>query len=833
MPDIHPLRYIIHITPDMDRFVFSGQVTIQLQADRPTAEIVLHSLDLAIWRCQLARNDTWTDLAFGVDPKRERLTIHLSESLIGPLTVRIDYQGIINDTMGGFYRSQATHGGHTHRLAVTQFQESSARQAFPCMDHPLYKAIFEVTLTVPEALTVLANTLPLREEPVAPDHKRVTFQPSPRMSTYLLFFGIGPFELAVDPEDARVRLAHLPGLGHTTALGLTFGRQALHYCEAYYDVPYPLPKMDLIAIPDFAFGAMENWGAITFRENLLLHFPELTSKAGVQRICEVIAHEIAHQWFGNLVTPADWKYLWLNESFATYFGYGVVAHYHPQWGVWDQFLLTETATALTRDGLRETFAIEIPGGEHVVINSSTAPIIYNKGASILRMIQGVIGQEAYQAGVRGFLRQHQYDCAESHHLWEAFESASDQPITAIMQSWIGQPGHPLITAARQGDRLTLHQKRFTYLDAPAEQCWTVPVTMWLWDADGNRRREQLLMETEHVRFDLPAGTRSYKINCDQAGFYRVRYEEADNLAVLGGHIRTQALGPEDRWGIQNDLYALVRHGHMDLDTYLTYLDYYAGEKEFLPLASIAGHLLQAMLVAPPDRRGAIADRGRGLVEAVLVRIGFAPDADESQTTAILRDQLLWQGALWAHPPSVAFGTEQFDRLVTGHAVHPDIAKAVMQIAARTQGESTLGWLQERFDQTPSEHERMNILGALGAFEEWSVSEAALDFSLTRVPPRNRFIPIVALAANPAAQPHLWDWYQSHREPLEQMHPLLYERVITAILPYGGLDREAEVRRFAEAYLQTHAHLGDAMRLALENLEINGRMRAAMRAMTQG
>jgi aminopeptidase N len=828
MPHIHPLHYTIHITPDLEKFEFKGRVTIRLQADAPTDVVHLNVLELAVWQCRMSKGDGWADLAYCVDPAKERLAVHLPQPCTGPITLCIDYQGMINDKMAGFYRSRATHEGRDYLLAVTQFQESSARQAFPCMDHPVHKAIFELTMTAPRDLAVLANTLPLSEEAVEPLHKRITFQPSPRMSTYLLFFGLGDFELARDGEDGRVRLAHLPGLGHTTQLGLTFGRKALQYCEAYYDIPYPLPKLDLIAVPDFAFGAMENWGAITFRENLLLHFPELTSKAGVQRICEVIAHEIAHQWFGNLVTPADWKYLWLNESFATYFGYGVVAHYHPRWGVWDQFLLTETANALSRDGLRDTIAIEIPGGEHVVINSSTAPIIYNKGASILRMIEGVIGLEAYQRGVRRYLHRHRYACARSHHLWEAFEQASAQPVTAMMQSWIGQPGHPLISASRQGDTLTLRQKRFSYLDAAADQTWDVPITLSIWTSDGAGRRQTLLMRADTATVDLPENTESYKINCDQTGFYRVCYEDAHNLAALGRRIHDRSMGAEDRWGIQNDLYALVRQGSLPLKAYLDYLDYYASETEFLPLASVAGHLLQAMLVAPADRQPAVAARGRALVEPVLDRIGFAPAGDEPQTTAVLRDQLLWQGALWGHAPAVAFAAEQFDQLMAGRTVHPDIARAVMQIAAWTRGETALPWLCRRVDETPSEHERMNVLAALGAFGTWPLAQAALTFTLEKVPPRNRFMPIVAVAANPAAQPHLWTWYLNNLNRMEAFHPLLYERVITAILPSGGLDREEEVRAFCRAYIPARPHLADAVRLALENLEINARMRAGLR-----
>ncbi len=828
MATIHPVRYGIHITPDLDRFSFQGQVTIDFQAETPTPSIILNALELTIERCRLREREQWRTIDFSVDAAKETLTLKLPEPQSGRIVVRIDYQGSINDKMSGFYRSQATHGEKTYHLAVTQFQESSARQAFPCMDHPLHKAVFELTLTAPNKLTVLGNTLPLREEAVNETHKRVVFQETPQMSTYLLFFGLGEFELARDAEDQRVRLAHLPGLGHTTALGLTFGRQALQYCESYYDIEYPLPKMDLIAVPDFAFGAMENWGAITFRENLLLHFPDLTSKSGVQRICEVIAHEIAHQWFGNLVTPADWKYLWLNESFATYFGYGVVAHYQPQWGIWDQFLLTETASAMARDGLRETFAIEIPGGEHVVINSSTAPIIYNKGASILRMIEGYIGREAYQQGVRAYLRQHQYACAESQDLWRAFEGASAEPISAMMQSWIGQPGHPRLAVSRQDDTLTLRQERFTYLDKPSDQLWNIPVTLNVWTADGAQHERAFSMQDKTATVKLPADSLAYKFNTNQTGFYRVAYEDPANETALGRLIAEQRLSAEDRWGIQNDLYAMVRGGRRSMNDYLAYLAHYRQESAFLPLASITGHLFQAFLVAPEDRREPIIAQGRDLAGRALERIGYSPVEGELHTTAILRDQLLWQGAVWGFEPAARFAAEQFARMTAGHPVHPDISRAVMQLGAWQGDAAALSFLCSRFAQSPSEHERMNILAALGTFQKWDLCEEALNFSLQNVPPRNRFIPIVALAANAAARPHLWPWYQSQVQTLEKFHPLLYERVITAIIPYGGLDREAEVRGFAKDYMQTHEALGDAIRLALENLEINSGMRTALK-----
>ncbi len=823
---IRPKNYRLEITPDLQQFRFSGRVTMDMEADLSTDRVVLNLLELAVWRCRLKIGEGWQDCAFSIEPNREELIVILTEARTGHFQLQIDYQGQINDKMAGFYRSGYEKGNQTHYIAVTQFQESSARQAFPCMDHPLYKATFDLVMNVPENLQVIANTPMAREQELSPGIKQVIFERSPTMSTYLVFFAVGAFEFFQDDVDPRVRVATLPGLENTTSLGLSFGRKALKYCEDYYGIDYPLAKMDLIAVPDFAFGAMENWGAITFRENLLLFFPETTSAEGVERICEVIAHEIAHQWFGNLVTPADWKFLWLNESFATYFGFGVVAHNHPDWGTWDQFLHTQTATAMARDGLRATFPIEIPGGEHVVINSSTAPIIYNKGASMLRMIEGYIGEDCYKQGVRTYLGSHAYGCARSHHLWEAFEDAASVPITAMVQNWIGQPGYPLITARRQGDTLNLEQQRFTYLPHPTEQTWIVPVTLQCWTVSGDRRELSILMEDTHLRVDLPDDVIAYKLNTDQTGFYRVHYDDDSlNLAALGGRIKDRSLAHTDRWGLQNDLFALVRAGHLPLDTYIDFIGHYVDEDQYLPLVSITGHLQQAFGVVPDQDRSRIAKIGGTMAESVLTSIGMAPEEGEPHTRSALRNQLLWQAAGWGAESVITFAVDQFEQMAAGHNVHPDIARSIMQVGARVKGAAALDWFKTRFVQSPSEHERMNILAGMGAFGQWDLIQEALAFALDAVPPRNRFVPIVAAAGNTFAVPYLWDWYKNHLQNLETFHPLLYERVITGIVPMGGLDREEEVKAFFETYLTQRPQLKDAVELALENLAINSHMRA--------
>ena len=394
------------------------------------------------------------------------------------------------------------------------------------------------------------------------------------MSTYLLFFGVDEFSFIKDKGDVVVRVATQPGSEKYGQFGLQFGRKALEFCQQYYEIDYPLSKLDLISVPDFAFGAMENWGAITFRENLLLHYPGITSKTGEERICEVIAHEIVHQWFGNLVTPSDWKYLWLNESFATYFGYGVVNHYYPEWDMWQQFLSSQTQKALDRDALRETTSIEIPGGEHVIINTSTAPIIYNKGGSVLRQVEGYIGKKNFKRGLQGYLRKYQYSCASSHHLWESLEDASKLPVTPLMKSWIEQPGFPMVHVQRSGRKLLLRQERFSYLPNPSSQKWIIPLSIRFFYKDRHSETVSVLFQDKRLEMDIPQDVVAYKLNDAQMGFYRVMYHDEDNFHRLGEKVLAKDLSPEDRWGLQNDLYALVKSGAVSLNRYLGFLSNY-------------------------------------------------------------------------------------------------------------------------------------------------------------------------------------------------------------------------------------------------------------------
>jgi tricorn protease interacting factor F2/3 len=824
MTAVRPIRYTLRIAPDLVRFCFSGKVEIELEPRRPVHHVVLNILDLAVRSCTLKIHDKNLLCSFQVDPKKEELRINLPGTVDGEFLLIIDYQGWINEKMAGFYRSTYKYNDNIRFIAVSQFQESDARRAFPCMDHPAKKAVFDVEMIVDDNLVALSNGPVEAEEALAGGKKRVRFKRTPPMSTYLLFFGVGAFNIQADETDPRVRSVTLPGRERYHKFGLEFGRKALQFCEAYYRIPYVLDKMDLIAVPDFAFGAMENWGAITFRENLILHYPEATSRSGEMSICNVVAHEIAHQWFGNLVTPSDWKYLWLNESFATFFAYGVVDHYHPEWQAWDQFLLGQTAPAMRRDGLTDTCAIEIPGGEHVVINTSTAPIIYSKGSSILRVVREYIGGEDLRKGLQHYLKTFEYANAASHHLWEALEDVSGKPVITLMKSWIEQPGHPLIETRRDGHVLTLTQKRFTYLENTSDQTWPVPVTISVYSETGGPRMISILLESRSAQVDLGAGIAAYKINAGQTGFYRVAYRTPEDLSAVGRRVADKALSPEDRWGLQNDLFALVQSGGAAIDDYLAFLANYRNEDAYLPLSSIADNLFQAYLVFNGSRREAVRSAGISMLEKTLARIGYLPSSEEPVSTSLLRDQIFWHAVIYDSDKAVEFAAGRFKALLEGETVHPDILKSVLMAGALAGGAGTLEWLIRRFESCHSEHERIEVLTAMGCFQDMDLIHEALEYALEEVPARNRFVPMVSAAANPHAAGAMWSWFAAHIDSLEAFHPLLYERVIAGIVPVSGLSNPDDVKAFFSRYLEEKPHLKAVVRMSLERLEINHRMR---------
>jgi tricorn protease interacting factor F2/3 len=459
-----------------------------------------------------------------------------------------------------------------------------------------------------------------------------------------------------------------------------------------------------------------------------------------------------------------------------------------------------------------------------VINASTAPIIYNKGGSILRQIEGYIGKDNLKKGLNLYLKKHEYACASSHHLWEAFEEVSEKPITKMMKSWIEQKGFPIIEVKRDANKLILMQKRFTYLVGDSSQEWLVPIAIKIFYQNGNSKEIITLLDSKTKDIDTGGNFLAYKVNYGQTGFYRVKYNEKKDLIELGRKVLSKELPPEDRWGLQNDLFAQVRSADASINFYLDFLSNFSNEDAFLPLVSIASNLFQAYLVAEGVMRKKIASIGKSLFERVLSNIGYEPDPDEKPTTSILRDQIIWHSVVYGSKDIEKFAFYKFSSMMSGEKIHPDIMKSVMQIGAFHGNGKTFEWFDKRLNSTDSEHERMNILMALGNFKEKALIEKTQKYILDKVPDRNKFIPICYLAVNPYAVAYMWEWYLSNLSELEKLHPMHYERVIESIVPVGGIGKVKQVKIFFKNYMTKKNTPKDVIKLSLEKLEINLNMK---------
>ena len=827
---MHPKHYTLHLEPDLNTFTCPGRVTIAIETATPVADVTLNALDLDITTCTLTQGVQTAACTFATDAAQQTLTVVLPQPVNGDFALTFTFIAQINDQLVGLYRSQYIHNGAEKYLAVTQFEEREARRAFPCFDHPAKKATFDIEFLIDAAHTAIANTAITSETPQPGGKKLVRFDRTPKMSTYLLFFGSGDFEIVDDGQPAPlVRVATTPGKTQYGAFALDWGRKSLDFGADYTGIPFPISKCDYIAVPDFAFGAMENYGAITFRENALLVYPGVTSQQQKVQIASVIAHETAHMWFGDLVSPAEWKDIWLNESFATYFTYAIPHHFRPEWQVWDDFFANATLRGMERDALRGTVPIELPAGEEVYIDASSAPIIYSKGAAIIRMLATYLGDDKLKQGINHFLDEYSFQNATSSDYWQAFEAATGVPVSDFATSWIAQPGYPLVTAQREGDptqpsRLHLSQERFTVTGDHTDQTWTIPLTLAIYLADGTQQTRAATLDTTTATLTLPAGTVAYKLNAEQTGFFRAKYAPADR-AALSELIRTRTLSAVDSCGIASDLYALTKRGDLTIRAYLDFIKAtFANEDRYLPLLELSRNLLELHLVARSQRER-ISAVGRDIFERALLAMHLTPQPDDDLHTASLRNRLLWAAFTLGSEEAATFGENQFQAVLAGETVPADILENVYRIGAVTHGAAATAFFHQTLaDADAPEVQKLTALTALGSSRDKHALRAALDHNFSDIPKKNRVYMTGAVATNPAATDFLWDWTHNHLDDLQTMHPAHFGRILVTALPLCPPEHRPAVTAFITDLAAAHPAQRPILAMVEELLEIYARLR---------
>ena len=751
-------EYDLFLDVDFDTLKFSGKVKIDMSS---TGDISLDAVDLEVTSVKASgRNVSFKQHGNIVDVQTGQFSGLLE----------VDYKGKVSETLTGFYK--APYGDKY--ILTTHFEAGHARRLLPCVDHPAYKADFKLTVRTRSDLSVISN-MPPESEKKEGGKKSVSFQKTPKMSTYLLYVGIGKFEedrSQHNKTDLYAASVVRPDSKIKTGLSLEAAQKSLEFYEKYFGIPYDLPKLHLIAVPEFAYGAMENWGAITFRE-ILLHADKDTSTSIKKSIAEVIAHEIAHMWFGDLVTMKWWDDLWLNESFATFMAYKVVDWAFPQWKIWQDFVKNSTGGAMARDGLNSTHPIEAKVRSPEEIEELFDEISYGKGASILRMIEAYIGPDKFQKGVSKYLQQFRYSNAAGRDLWNHLQQASGLEVSRVMDEWISKVGYPVVKASLSQGKLLLEQERFMFSGERKMQTWPIPVTITV---DG--KTQQLLLDKEKAEIKLNS-PKSLKLNEDRTGFYRTDYHGSE----LQELVWASKLSGLDRYGLANDAWAFLNSGRVSWKEYQTLLERFFGDEEYLPTFETSERLTTLFLIAPKKT----VDLSRRYHRSQLKILETKQDENSSLLRGIVALRLAVMDDAYAREIGAKF------RDLAN--VEPDMKRAVIVGHARSSNDYE--GLLDAYKKSTTDEDRLRYLEGLASFKRLDLVRKVQEFAMAGNVKRQdigRGL-LQFTTSNPDAHAVTWGWFRDNVEKLDKMYEgtatlSAYMRMYISIIGVGRV-REVE------------------------------------------
>ncbi|MDO8482318.1 MAG: M1 family metallopeptidase [bacterium] len=832
--NVVPERYAIKLKPDLQKFTFEGEETISISIQKPTKSVTLHSRELDIEVVEIVslnrqksvgQERKFFAIKISYNEKAETATFTFAAPIPrGAARLRLVFRGVLNDKLRGFYRSQYEVAGEKRHMATTQFESTDARRAFPCFDEPAHKAVFDVTLLVPTHTVAISNTLPVSEIEREDGLREVTFSPTPKMSTYLLAFIIGEFEHIETrtKEGTLVRVFVTPGKKHQAEFALECAAKTLSFYNDYFDIPYPLPVLDMIAIPDFSAGAMENWGAITYRETAILVDPKHSSTASKQYVALVIAHEIAHQWFGNLVTMEWWTHLWLNEGFASYIEYLAVDKLYPSWNIWTQFAYMDLSRALALDALKHTHPIEIPVHHPDEIAEIFDEVSYSKGASVIRMLADYLGEKDFRDGLRMYLKKHSYANASTIHLWQAFAKVSGKPVEKIMKNWTGKGGYPVVSANLKNGKLELTQKRFFSNPESSKQVkdktlWSVPISV----LEGAHRQGVLL---EKGRALATLRSKDWlKINSGESGFFRTAYSP-ELLEKLREPLRAGKLSELDRLGLVRDAFALAEGGVTETAEALKLATDYRGEDSYTVWAEMSLHLRKVFnLIADSCVAESYKKFACGIFEKAVKKVSWSPQKGENQNQTLLRSLILGNAGDYSHVETIAAAKKLFtDFLEHGKEVPADLRGAVYGVAAEHLGEKEFDKVM-MFYKKETLHEEQGRLGrALASFADKKLLSHVLEFSLSKdVRSQDTLSLVAGVWSNPVGRDLAWSFVKKN-------WPIFLERYgsggysLSRLVKSGSVFHTREQYDDFKQFFKTHSAPGAsrAVEQVLEKIDGN-------------
>lgn len=740
-----PSHYELLLHPDILAGTFSGKEIIKIKIRKDTKSITLHSKDIDIETVQYIKNGEEkfaTKITY--DTKKETATFYFKNTIkegLGKLS--IVFSGILNDNLRGFYKSKYVLDGEEKYIATTQFEATDARRAFPCFDEPAHKAIFEVSLIIPKSHTAISNTLPINITEHSAGYKIVSFAPSPIMSTYLLAFIIGEFEYVEDwtKEKVQVRVFTTPGKKHQAKFALEVAIKSLEFYNEYFNIPYPLPTLDLIAIPDFESAAMENWGAVTFRETAILVDDEHTSLSNKQWAAIVIAHELAHQWFGNLVTMHWWTDLWLNEGFASYMENLCIDHLFPNWKVWDLNIADRYAVALKLDSLATSHPVEVIVHHPDEISEIFDMVSYAKGSAMIRMLAEYLGQDKFREGLHYYLNIHSYKNTNTIDLWDAFEKVSKKKVIEMMNSWTKETGYPLVTLSHRSDLWEIKQERFfssrikalEYKNSKSKKhLWEIPIKY-----ETNREIMNMLMTKKRAPM---IGTSIGKINKEEGTFIRVRYDK-ETLKNLKEKIQNGKLSVKDRLGIIRDMFALAEGGYIDTVEALEFSLVYKHETEYIVWSEIVSGINRVANIIEEEKFKNLYDKYvLSLWSPLAKRIGWeqtpspyghSPLAGgDKHSEVFLRSLALSMSAHYGDKKIITEAQKLFKNKAK-MPIRADIRGVVYSIVAANGSEKEWKLFEKLYKKEVFHEEKDRYARALTSFKNKNLLLKTLNFAISK------------------------------------------------------------------------------------------------------
>ncbi len=801
-----PRRYDLNLRPDLSDHVFSGTVSIEVDVVDPVDALVLNAAELSI------HSATWTDAGgtagcvvdLDDDLEQVRLTPP-GQVASGMGRLDLAFTGVLNDRLCGFYRSTLLDpDGTTHAIATTQFQATDARRCFPCFDEPDMKAVFGVTLDVPGGLFATSNGAEASRIPLGDGHDRIQFADTIPLSTYLVAFVVGPLA-ATDPVDVDgvpVRVVHPPGRAHLAEFALDVAAHSLRWFADWYGIPVPGGKVDLVALPDFAFGAMENLGCITFREVLLLVDPETATQRELESVAAVLSHELAHLWFGDLVTMRWWNGIWLNEAFATFMELKAVEAYRPDWEVWTGFGVARTS-ALDVDSLASTRPIEYPVVTPEDAEGMFDVLTYEKGAAVVRMLEQFLGEEVFRDGVRRYLAEHLHGNTDNEDLWDALEAASGQPVRDLMQAWIFRGGHPLVEATTGDDgSVQLVQSPFRYDGEDEGVRWAVPVR--LRTATGEHRllldpsRDATVVEAVADIADL------HSLNVDASGFYRTTL-----LPSPGSPATERAAAVADHW-------AQVLAGRVGHGSFLELAGSLADDTDLGVWQAILGGLTTLDVLAPGRFAGPAAE----ILGPPIERLGWeASPADDDRSRQLRGLVLAAGGTVAAVDHLIAGARALWDTPIDD----PAVATAVVVIVSAHGDADAYAECRERARRAETAQVEQRHLRALtrfpGSDEVATLLDELLDGGI-----RNQDAPYLLRDAL-AHQWHRGFVWQAVTDRWDEVTSRFPSNSIARMLEGVRSLVDADTDPDVEAFLQAHPVPQGSLQVAqhLERRRVNQRL----------